>query len=191
MLFCFYQTTQGKFVVKVYHVVPHNFVGDTLYPLNTLRDALPQIYAQQIKKFRGQDALTNRTIPTLNCQWNDTLHLSPVHPAQIREAIKTVGFLWSSRKWFEIDPQHKGIDATNTVIYTYPASLHQASVVRDEDFIPFSLEMLEMLNSIPQATHEYFNHAKAHDERPFLFNFIPHVLHYGTISVHDVSIINC
>ena len=169
--------------MNVYHVIPPQFIGETLYPLNALKETLPDIYAQQVQKYRGREDLLQTRIPYLNCFWNDVLHFCPVHPAKIRDAITRVGFPWTMHDWFEVDPVAINFSPDNTVIYTHPARPEGDFQKREEDFIPFGTEYLEMLNSIPQATHEYFNHAKAYEERPFLFNFVPHVLHLGTLDV--------
>ncbi|MFW5748864.1 MAG: hypothetical protein ACOCYT_04540 [Chloroflexota bacterium] len=174
---------------EIYHVVPTEFIGSTLYPLNALPDSLPQIYAEQVAKYRGRPELLSLRIPYLDCQWNDVLHFSPVHPARLRDALTGAGFDWKVFDWFEVDPLACGIDHTNAVIYTFPAHMEGRDFsVSPDDFVPFSTEVLEMLNSIPKATTDYFNYVKAHDERPFLFNFVPHVLYHGTLNVSQPGV---
>lgn len=76
----------------LYHKVPPDFVGPILYPLNRLKQRLPDVYARQVKKYQGREAVLKRRIPHLNCLWNDVLHFSPVHPTQCRAALQAAGF---------------------------------------------------------------------------------------------------
>lgn len=165
--------------MRVYHIMPKQFVGPILYPFNQLEAMLPDVYAEQATKYRGREELLQYRIPSLGCYWNDLLHLSAIHPAQIRGAMEASGMIWKSNQWFEIDVEKLDLNEDNAVIFTAPFRLQGA--MEDQDFIPFNIERLQMLTSIPQASYEYFNHAKAYDERPFLFNYIPHVLYRGTL----------
>ncbi|GAB4320359.1 MAG: hypothetical protein Kow00117_09860 [Phototrophicales bacterium] len=174
--------------MKVYHIVPPNLQGTQIYPLNALKNTLPEIYAQQVQKYRGRAELLQRKIPYLNCTWNDMLHFSPVNPRKLRAAFIQAGFKWNPMYWYEIDPEQVGLNEQNTVIYLSPIREKDDFTVNDEDFIPFTLEALVMLDSIPKATTDYFNHAKAHNENPFLFNFIPHVLYYGTLDITHAGV---
>jgi hypothetical protein len=167
----------------VYHIVPPNFTGDELYPLNALRDALPSIYDYHASKYRGRDELLERRIPYLNCRWNDTLHFSPVPPERLRDALKDAGFPWQQREWFEMDPEMLGFSGQNAVIYTHP--VRPQGGVSDDDFLPFTVDLARRLDAIPKATSDYFTYAKAHDERPFLFNFVPHILYHGPLNVNQ------
>ncbi len=174
--------------MNVYHYVPKTFIGTILYPLNQLEDTLPDVHTMQVAKYRGRDALLSRRLPYLDCLWNDVLHFSPVHPAKLREAITGAGFLWQEAEWFEVDPVAVGFSGQNTIIYTNPVRPQGDFAVTDDDFIPFDPEYLTMLNSIPQETHAYFNHAKANEERPLLFNFIAHVLYRGTLDTDHTGV---
>lgn len=165
--------------MRVYHILPNHFVGSILYPFNQLREALPDVYLEQATKFRGHDDLLQYQIPVLDCYWNDLLHLSAIHPAQIRGAMEASGMIWRMAEWFEIDVQELDLNESNAAIFTAPFRLQ--GPMDDQDFIPFTIERLQMLTSIPQQSYEYFNHAKAYDERPFLFSYIPHVLYRGTL----------
>lgn len=174
--------------MNVYHRVPAAFTGRVLYPLNQLKDSLPAIYAREVGKYRGRTQLLQRVIPYLDCLWNDVLHFTTVHPMQIRDALTEVGFNWTPAQWFEIDPDMIEINASNAVIYTHPVRAKGDFSTTEDDFVPFSQEVLAMLNSIPRETIEYFNEAKAHDERPFLFNFMPHVLYLGTLDTDQIGV---
>jgi hypothetical protein len=80
----------------VYHFKPKNMVGDLLIPLNQLRDKHPMTYAEHVTKYKGREKLLEKTIPLLNCLWNDVLHISPIHP-QIVRYLETRGSLFLCR----------------------------------------------------------------------------------------------
>jgi hypothetical protein len=172
--------------VRIYHILPKQFVGPTLYPFNQLKDVLPDIFTQQATKYRGRDELLEYRIPILDCYWNDLLHLSAIHPAQIRGAMEASGMVWKMSEWFEIDVEKLDLNESNATIFTAPFRLQGA--MQEQDFIPFNVERLQMLTSIPQESYEYFNHAKAYDEHPFLFNYIPHVLYHGTLDTTALGV---
>ena len=65
----------------LYHRVPDNFQGTTLYPLNDLKDILPDIYTRHISKYEGRAHIVERHIPIFDdCLWNDVVFLSAVEP---------------------------------------------------------------------------------------------------------------
>ena len=165
----------------LYHRVSRDFVGSILYPLNSLKHRLPDVYAEQVKRYQGREVLLKRNVPHLNCLWNDVLHFSPVHPAQIRQALLEAGRNWKPLKWFVVDPAVLGFNPQNTVIYLYPARQFGDFSVQETDFEPFSIIKLSQLTNLPTATVEYFQSTKVRDSRPLLFHRIPHILHYGQI----------
>ena len=179
----------------IYHMITQNFKGNTLYPLNQLKTQFPEIYAAQAQKYIGREVLMQRQVPLLNCLWNDVLHFSPLHPSKIRAALVSVGFKWNIRPWFAIDPIVSGFCSENAVIFLNtppedPTELSNFDFPKS-DFVYFSLEHLEKLTKmeVPSATLEYLRFAKNNNERPVLFNHVPHVFYRGAIDVSDVEIV--
>ena len=41
----------------LFHMVPQNMQGNTLYPLNDLREVNPKIYKEHKKKYKGREHL--------------------------------------------------------------------------------------------------------------------------------------
>ncbi len=82
----------------VYHFVPSNMTGSTLFPLNSLKTSMPEVYASHVKKYVGRDWIFQKRIERLNCLWNDALHLSPIHPQIIFNFWRKSGFLDYSNK---------------------------------------------------------------------------------------------
>lgn len=165
-------------------MVPPHFSGTVLYPLNQLQDRFPDRYADQAKKYAGRAELREQRIPPLGCLWNDVLHLSPVHPGKIREALGRAGFETRPVDWFEIEPESAGLNRDNTVIYLSPQRERGNFSIRVEDFTPYHYDHLPSYGEVTAATRAYFEAAKQGGERPFLFNFMPHVLFRGTIETN-------
>src|ERR1700733_16337244 len=76
----------------LYHVVPPNMTGTTLYPLNMLKDIHPEIFQVQAKKYEGRkrDDMAER-IPSFDCLWNDVLFLTAAHPTEVKQALREAG----------------------------------------------------------------------------------------------------
>ena len=182
--------------MSLYHMIPKNFTGNTLYPLNQLKTYLPDIYATQAQKYIGREVLMQCRVPLLDCLWNDVLHFSPVHPSKIRDALVSVGFKWNIRPWFAVNPINSGFGSENAVIFLNtppedPTAFGNFNFSK-ADFLFFSLEQLEKLAKmeVPEATLKYLRFAKNNDERPVLFNHVPHVFYRGTIDVSNVEVVN-
>ncbi|UPT74966.1 MAG: HAMP domain-containing histidine kinase [Elusimicrobiota bacterium] len=62
----------------LYHYVPDELVGETLYPLTRLADLHPRVAAEHALKYSGREHLMQVRLPILDCLWNDVLHLAPL-----------------------------------------------------------------------------------------------------------------
>lgn len=71
----------------LYHWVPKDLQGDTLFPLNTLKEKYPDLYKKEASKYVGREQIMQDVLPILNCLWNDVLHFSAVHPSLVKEAL--------------------------------------------------------------------------------------------------------
>jgi hypothetical protein len=175
----------------LYHLMPSPLIGDTLYPLNRLKHLSPDTYRHQVAKYRGRDALLERRIPLLDCLWNDVLHLSPVHPALIRDAKLQAGLTWPAkgRAVGIVDPDRIGMTAENTVIWRNTDTTKTDLRATPEGFSPFRTEDLADLRHLPAPTLRYFAEMKQTGEPTFLFVGIPHVLFLGAIRVDHITVI--
>jgi len=171
---------------RLFHLRPANLVGDTLYPLNRLRELHPPVYAAHAAKYEGREAVMAVRIPLLDCLWNDVVQLCPVHPEQIRDAMKSAGFDWYPMRWMAIDPVANGFDASNTAIWTFPADYQQADPLRLEDLIPFSAAAIERMSHLPELAIAHYAESARSGARPLLFKNVPHVLHAGSIGLSAV-----
>jgi hypothetical protein len=167
----------------LYHIVPQNMTGNVLYPLNELQNVFPDVYAVHAKKYEGYEYLTRMAVPILDCRWNDVLHLSLVHPADMREAMIAAGFDVPSRYYFEIDPAENGFNEQNAVLYLYPDSFE----LREDSFMPYSPEALTeiagQLSDWTTAQHQLTDH------RSLMFYRVPIVFYKGTLETDHLNVI--
>src|SRR4051812_24295955 len=87
----------GAVMSVVWHGVPRDMVGDTIYPLLQLRDVAPSAYDSQREKYAGREEVLDFTIPILHLRFNDTVHCSSVHPHHLWTARTNLGFELEAR----------------------------------------------------------------------------------------------
>jgi hypothetical protein len=176
----------------LYHLLPSPLSGDTLYPLNRLKELAPEIYRQHVAKYKNREELLERRIPFLDCLWNDVLHLSPVHPALIRNAKLKVGLTWpaNGRAVCVVNPDHVGMTAQNTVIWHNEGTTAKSDLgATPHGFSPFLAASIPELSRLPEKTLDYYAESKRTAEPTFLFVGIPHILYRGAIRVEDTQVI--
>ena len=170
----------------LYHHVPKNFTGTILYPLNSMKDILPEIYTEHITKYEGREDLPKRQIPLLDCLWNDVLHLTAVEPQDIKANLKKAGVeMTRSLKYFKI-PIEKVV-GKNTVALLYRQNNSNDPYKRDYEL--FDPNKMEIYSTVPEATIEYYRECVAKDERPLTHNLVSHVLYKGTIDTTGIEIV--
>jgi hypothetical protein len=179
----------------VYHRVPRNLRGSILYPLNGMREIFPDLYRDLRKNYASREDIAALRIPPLGyCLWNDVLHLSPVHPERIKDALTAAGHelpeAW--RRYFQIDARL--LEPSTTVVYrlsTFLWSGHfnvaEASEEIGRDCLPFSVETLDLFTEVPAAAREYYA-SVVQGSGIALFLGIPHVLHQGVINLKQDGI---
>lgn len=175
----------------LYHLLPEPVVGDKLLPLNRLAEAHPEAAARHRAKRQGREALLRRPVPPLGCLWNDVLHLSPVHPARVREALLAVGHRWPERgrPVAVVDPERVGMSGENTVLWLSPPGPRPLGEADPDDFAPFDLTALQRHRAVPPQTWGHYRAFRERAARPFLFHGIAHVLHRGAIPLGAVDTI--
>ena len=178
-------------MARLYHLLPDDLRGDVLHPLNRLEDLHPDVHARHVRKYRGREVLQERRVPELDCLWNDVLHLSPVHPALIRDAKLSLGLGWpkGGRAVVAIDPERHGLSADNTVVWLSPAREKGDFRASAEDYAPYSAAFVEASTHLPERTLDHFRSAKANGHPTFLFVGIPHILHRGSINLRNADVI--
>ena len=166
-------------MANLYHRVPDNMVGDTLYPLNELKDVHPDVYNKERQKYEGRKAATEQTISYLDCRWNDVLHLTAVHPKKIKDALDTD----KTFQYYQIDPHRLTPD--NTVVYRYD----QTGPLTKEDVTTYNPNKVAGYAELPEETKEYYQEMQKQGKRPLLFVHVPHILYKGSITVSDAEVI--
>jgi hypothetical protein len=174
----------------LYHRIPDDFQGNILYPLNVLKDTIPDIYTRHISKYEGRTHIIEQRILLFdNCLWNDVVFLSAVEPTQLFEARRRAG--WPDRppqKFFKIDP--RSLDQSKLGIFLYRPDVDNRSHT-EGDFATYNYVDLERYTQIPAATKEYFKREYDRDA-PYIklfWRYIPHILYHGEIDVADAEII--
>lgn len=158
-------------------------VGDTLYPLNRLKEIHPETFDDHAKKYVGREKLMERRLPILDCLWNDVLHLSPINPQIILDVWEKHGL----KKDLEF-PTFKipvtALDPENLITY-HP---HLEEGKRSE---PFSLEHYKELSAVTeQQINVWLDDHKV--GRPmFWFSHTTHVLYKGEIDTTGFEVITC
>ena len=166
----------------LYHFVPSDMVGTILYPLNELRDMLPEVYEKYSKKYEGREFVQETEIPGLG-KWNDVMHLSPIDPSEVRQALREAGSsIGSSWKVFCIDA--KLLDWSRLIIHIESGSVGGKEVVN----IPFTKENYVQYCHLPDRTKLYYRRSAEEGRKILIYGFAPHVLYGGTLDVSEVEI---
>ena len=165
----------------LYHWVPHNMKGDTIYPLHMLKEIDFETYTKAISKYEGREKLMEYIIPTLNCRWNDVIHLSAVHPSDVKKALTEAGREKPfALEYFEIDPHQ--LDPKNTIVYLYKNN-HVLEKNVEDNYMEFNPDDIEKYSVIPNDTKEYYAEMLKEGKNPLLYHRIPHILYKGSIDV--------
>jgi hypothetical protein len=173
----------------IYHRVPNNISGQTLYPLNRLKAIYPELYAATIKHYAGREWVMKMRIPILDCLWNDVLHFSPVHPAKIRDGLVTAGFPRKTRTYFEIDPEQIRFNSENAVIFRHKLYRPDQHQLPAADFEPFQPASLARLTGVPPATLAYYKESRLKGQPALTYLYVPHILFKGTVDIHMLNVI--
>ena len=155
---------------------------ETLYPLNLLRTAHPDLYEHELRKYVEREELLELRIPVLDVLWNDALHLSPIHPYHLAAVWRAAG-LWSpawEREFFEIPVER--IDAQRAVWFA-------TGVLPLDDVTPFDTAAYEELKLPPPAYQRYLGHCKEQGRHARPFAYVPHVLVAVPIDVAGLRLV--
>lgn len=168
----------------VYHGAPEQMVGHELIPLNQMKDTHPELYELHVSKYEGREVILQRTIPLLNCLWNDVVQFLPLHPKKVFDLQLQLGLIPEvpPYKFFEIDSN--SFDPEKAVVFFKSAPGEENVTVKwlkDAD--------LATIQEIPQATVDYYKTLVGTGELPFNYQFIPHIVYKGTVDVSGTQII--
>ena len=152
---------------------------------------LPELYAQQVAKYRGRERLTLVTVPVVNALWNDLVHCAPIHPRVIYRALANVGIERGSDTFFKIPvSQLEGMSVVWFDPWVDPARGDYPFPLDERDVTLFDRASYRELTQLPARTVRYYEQARKGGRRPLLYQFVPHVLVHGSIDVADVEVID-
>ena len=162
--------------------------GDTLFPLNKLKDIFPELYTKAVDKYNGREHVTRQKIPFLDCLWNDVLHFSAVHPLEIKKALIAAGHKADfDFKCYEIDPH--SLDKAKTIVY-----LHKQEFMRDKmnpnNFTQYDHGLVGNYSFLPDLTKDYYREMIKEGKEPLLFHGVVHILFKGQLNVDNLNIIS-
>lgn len=166
----------------VYHFVPEEMKGAILYPLNKLKVLYPDTYEKQNKKYQSREQVKETEIPDLG-KWNDVIHLSPIDPSEVRQALREAGSsVGSSWKVFCIDA--KVLDWSRMIIHIETGSVGGKEVIN----LPFTEENYAQHCHLSDRTKRYYRRCVEEGRQILIYGFAPHVLYGGTIDVSRTEI---
>src|SRR5262245_4858912 len=168
----------GGRVPSLFHTVPNEMVGTVLYPLNELEHVDRSAWERERAKYAGREPVLELRVPPLECLWNDVLHLSPVHPADIVAELHAVGLEPRRSRFFEIDAA--GLDAARTVVFVNRRAGNSREIDASQ-WLPFEADALPAFAGLNEASRRYYRECAEAGRRPLLWGYLPHVLHRGAL----------
>lgn len=171
----------------LYHIVPKNLRGNILFPLNVLKNKLPDIYEQQVRKYSGREQLLKQQIPILDCLWNDVLHFSAVNPREIKQALIEAGRNPDfTMYYYQVEP--KLIFPEKAIVYLY-SHTDIKDKLNEKNYISYNPDETEQFSIMPEATKEYYKEMIRVGRNPLLYHRIPHILFKGELDTVKLKII--
>lgn len=174
----------------IYHCKRDGFVGSRLYPLNSIKSLLPEVYTKEAKKYEGREWLLNVSIPGLNALWNDVIHFSLMHPSLIYRTLSEIGFDHHKvrREWFVVPL--KDIAGSNAVLYKNTRKDRSSREYPETEFEPVNASRVLELSGMPERNLAYYKECFSQKTYPLLWGFAPHVLFRGELDVSGYATLN-
>ncbi len=169
--------------VCVYHGKRNGFVGDKLYPLNTLKEILPEVYEREVRKYRGREWLLDVVIPGMDARWNDVIHFSLVHPGVIYRKLAEAGFDYRELGFNWIEIPLGALPAGPSRIYLNNRVWQDSKTLLASDFEPVRPERVRELSGMPEANMGYYRECKAKGEHPVFWKRAPHLFLKGELDI--------
>ena len=164
----------------VYHMVPADFRGATLYSLTHLQTVHPDLHEAARRRYAGREHLLEQPVPGLGARSTDVVHCAPVHPARIFAALVATGHRPRARRWFRIPLDRLRPHSVVWYRYVRPAP-------RAADFAPFDPARYAELGGLPAGTLEYYAACARAGRLALMFHLVPHVLVAGPVDVAGVE----
>ena len=187
----------------VWHGVPRDMIGETLFPLSQLRDVDEELYEAQRAKYAGREQVLDYRVALLDCGFLETIHCSSVHPHWIYRARRDAGFEvparfetgWGVGFAFEIPLERIVVNPTAWYAWRtpwvngYPGEDDVPAAPPSEEFEIFDPVRYSPLADVPELHRTYLARMSQRKRRPLTFVHIPHVLVAGPIDVRGCRIV--
>lgn len=163
----------------LYHRAVRDVRGDSLQPLNVLRELHPDVYAREAAKYVGREALMQERVERLDCLWNDVLFFSPVHPGPLLDAVRAIGREVSPVRFWTLSAAD--LDPARACVHLprpWPGGVKPAHDPADER--PLDARTLRTVRVPPAGTLARL-HALPAGAPLILWMDVPHVLYRGSV----------
>lgn len=159
-------------------------IGSELLPLNQMPDSMSEIHDLHLSKYRGRENILSRKIPLLNCLWNDAVQFLPIDPQKIFELQLEMGLISEVPHYVFYEIDIGLLNPKKTVVFFKDAPGEENATVEWLIDVDFS-----KIQEVPKATIDYYKTLVGTGELPFNYQFVPHILHMGTVDVSHSKII--
>ena len=179
----------------LYHFRPKHMQGHVLFPLNALKEALPEIYSYQAEKYKGRERLLEKKIPILDCLWNDVIHLSPIHPQIILDCFRKEGLYdyagghGRELEVFKIPSTH--IEEQNTVCFQSGNFDFTNYDPKRDKFWRFKRDQYEEQLEVHADQIRVWLSDKAAERKLFWFSHTTHILTKQVLDIRSCEIVLC
>lgn len=169
----------------IYHQVPRDMTGETLYPLSKLETFAPELYERHIAKYDDHPSrkrIPYQRLPKLNCLRKEVLNFSPLHPHLVYEAWQTLGVTLPDATWYQLPVE---------AVAHLPAIVYQPGRVSEgvEEVHVRWLEPYRESAALSDATIKWYAQLHEAGRRGGWFAHTPHVLVRGAVSVKGATVI--
>jgi len=180
----------------VYHLCASDFRGSTLYPLDGLRQAFPDIYERERFKYDRRESVLSFVVPRLGVTWGATVNLSALDPSRLVAARRRLGVPFSNlltRRVLRIPVTRIAhlpavrYDSKTHWINSSPGDATVPLTPPSHEFLPFDPELYEEETEVPELHLDYLRRQLARGERALGFVFVPHVLVAAPIDVSGLE----
>lgn len=165
------------------------FEGNTAYPLNDLRGRFPDLYRRNREWYRGRVQVMQRSVPLLDANWPDCVHLSTMHPNFAHRALEVLNDPAASmaRHFFKVPIV--ALDLDRTVLWDWHHSYRGDPDPSEFKTIP-SWQYYRETRALPTHTYQYYEDEIEEGRIPLIFVGVPALLHKGPISMARMEIVD-
>ncbi len=176
----------------VYHLCSHDFVGDTLHSLDSLRRHLPSIYEREVAKYEGRLSIHDYKVPFLGGTLTQTVKLSALDPRLLIAERKRLGIPLSRLQTRQLvaipierlkDLRCVSFVSTTHWINSRPGDPNVPLVPPQEDFYEIDFSNYSEPKRVPKAHSDYLLEQHQAGEPALGFVFIPHVLAVDSVDI--------